>query len=294
MEVLDYHKLKIFKTVADLKSFSKAADILFLSQPTITLQIKKIENYLGITLFKRRKNQLELTEEGRVLYEYASKILDDYNQMENAISSRFSVSKNFLTIGASSTIGEYFLPEILSKFYKDNPDLKLNLFIGNSKEVAEGVLSKVFNIGLVEDDIQSNKFDIKPFYEDEIILISSVKNDIPDELSVEDLDKYKFIARETGSGTRNVVEKYIKTKLNTVMEVSSSKSIVNIVENTDLLAFVSKLISLDSLNKGLIKHIKIKNVQIIRNFSIITQKNIRLSPIENRFYVYILKNKMAP
>ncbi|MGC8869196.1 MAG: LysR substrate-binding domain-containing protein [Sulfurihydrogenibium sp.] len=294
MEVLDYHKLKIFKTVADLKSFSKAADILFLSQPTITLQIKKIENYLGITLFKRRKNQLELTEEGRVLYEYASKILDDYNQMENAISSRFSVSKNFLTIGASSTIGEYFLPEILSKFYKDNPDLKLNLFIGNSKEVAEGVLSKVFNIGLVEDDIQSNKFDIKPFYEDEIILISSVKNDIPDELSVEDLDKYKFIARETGSGTRNVVEKYIKTKLNTVMEVSSSKSIVNIVENTDLLAFVSKLISLDSLNKGLIKHIKIKNVQIIRNFSIITQKNIRLSPIENRFYVYILKNKVAP
>ncbi|MGB9767235.1 MAG: LysR substrate-binding domain-containing protein [Sulfurihydrogenibium sp.] len=294
MEVLDYHKLKIFKTVADLKSFSKAADILFLSQPTITLQIKKIENYLGITLFKRRKNQLELTEEGRVLYEYASKILDDYNQMENAISSRFSVSKNFLTIGASSTIGEYFLPEILSKFYKDNPDLKLNLFIGNSKEVAEGVLSKVFNIGLVEDDIQSNKFDIKPFYEDEIILISSVKNDIPDELSVEDLDKYKFIARETGSGTRNVVEKYIKTKLNTVMEVSSSKSIVNIVENTDLLAFVSKLISLDSLNKGLIKHIKIKNVQIIRNFSIITQKNIRLSPIENRFYIYILKNKVAP
>jgi DNA-binding transcriptional LysR family regulator len=289
MEVLDYHKLKIFKTVADLKSFSKAADILFLSQPTITLQIKKIENYLGITLFQRKKNQLELTEEGRVLYEYASKILDDYTQMENALSSKFSVSKNFLTIGASSTIGEYYLPTILADFYRENPDLKLNLFVGNSKEVAEGVLSKVFNIGLVEDNIESNKFDIKPFFKDEIILISSSNNDIPDFLKIEDLVKYRFISRETGSGTRNVVEENIKIKLNTVMEVSSSKSIVNLVENTGLLAFVSKLVALQSLNNGKIKTIKIEDVNILRNFSIITQKNVRLSPIENRFYVYLCK-----
>ncbi len=289
MEVLDYHKLKIFKTVADLKSFSKAADILFLSQPTITLQIKKIENYLGITIFQRKKNQLELTEEGRVLYEYASKILDDYTQMENALSSKFSVSKNFLTIGASSTIGEYYLPTILADFYRENPDLKLNLFVGNSKEVAEGVLSKVFNIGLVEDNIESNKFDIKPFFKDEIILISSSNNDIPDFLKIEDLVKYRFISRETGSGTRNVVEENIKIKLNTVMEVSSSKSIVNLVENTGLLAFVSKLVALQSLNNGKIKTIKIEDVNILRNFSIITQKNVRLSPIENRFYVYLCK-----
>lgn len=289
MEVLDYHKLKIFKTVADLKSFSKAAEILFLSQPTITLQIKKIENYLGITLFQRRKNDLELTEEGKILYEYASKILDDYTQMENVISSKFSVSKNFLIIGASSTIGEYFLPNILSDFYKDNPDLKLNLFIGNSKEVADGVLSKVFNIGLIEDNIESNKFDIRPFYQDEIILISSAKNIIPNTLKVEDLGKYKFISRESGSGTRNVVEENIKIKLNTVMEVSSSKSIVNVVGNTDLLAFVSKLVALESLNMGLIKEIEIENVKILRNFSIITQKNVRLSSVENKFYVYLCK-----
>ncbi|WP_297888521.1 LysR family transcriptional regulator [Sulfurihydrogenibium sp.] len=289
MEILDYHKLKIFKTVADLKSFSKAADILFLSQPTVTLQIKKIENYLGITLFQRKKNRLELTEEGKVLYEYAAKILDDYNQMENALSSHFLISKNFLTIGVSSTIGDYYLPRILANFYKENPDLKLNLFIGNSKEVAEGVLSKVFNIGLVEDNVESNKFDIKPFYHDEIILISSKKSSISDVLTVEDLKDYKFILRESGSGTRNVVEENVKIKLNTVMEVSSSKLIVNMVENTDLLAFVSKLIALESLNSGLIKEIKIKDLKILRNFSIITQKNIRLSFIENKFYVYLCK-----
>lgn len=289
MEVLDYHKLKIFKTVADLKSFSKAAEILFLSQPTITLQIKKIENYLGITLFQRKKNQLELTEEGKILYRYASKILDDYTQLENEVSSLLSLSKSFLFIGASSTIGEYYLPEILSDFYKENPDIKVNLFIGNSKEVADGVLSKVFNIGLVEDNIESNKFDIRPFYIDEIILIASAKNNIPDTLKIEDLKKYKFVSREIGSGTRNVVEEAVGIDLNTVMEVSSSKSIISIVEKTDLLAFVSKLVALKSLNEGLVKAIKIENIDIKRKFSIITQKNVRLSSIENKFFVYLCK-----
>ncbi|WP_028950767.1 LysR family transcriptional regulator [Sulfurihydrogenibium subterraneum] len=289
MEVLDYHKLKIFKTVADLKSFSKAAEILFLSQPTITLQIKKIENYLGITLFQRKKNQLELTEEGKILYRYASKILDDYTQLENEVSSLLSSSKSFLFIGASSTIGEYYLPEILSDFYKENPDIKVNLFIGNSKEVADGVLSKVFNIGLVEDNIESNKFDIRPFYIDEIILIASAKNNIPDTLKIEDLKKYKFVSREIGSGTRNVVEEAVGTDLNTVMEVSSSKSIISIVEKTELLAFVSKLVALKSLNEGLVKAIKIENIDIKRKFSIITQKNVRLSSIENKFFVYLCK-----
>ena len=75
MEILDYHKLKIFKTVADTGSFSKAAQLLFLSQPTVTLQIKKIENYLGVTLFRRDKKNVVLTEEGKILYEYATKIM---------------------------------------------------------------------------------------------------------------------------------------------------------------------------------------------------------------------------
>ncbi|MDM7273440.1 LysR family transcriptional regulator [Sulfurihydrogenibium azorense] len=289
MEVLDYHKLKIFKTVADLKSFSKAAEILFLSQPTVTLQIKKIENYLGVTLFQRKKNQLELTEEGKILYRYASKILDDYTQLENEISSLLSLSKSFLFIGASSTIGEYYLPEILSDFYKENPDIKVNLFVGNSKEVADGVLSKVFNIGLVEDNIESNKFDIRPFYIDEIILIASAKNNVPEVLKIDDLKKFKFVSREVGSGTRNVVEEALGTDLNTVMEVSSSKAIVNIVENTDFLAFVSKLVALKSLSEGFIKSINIENVSIKRKFSIITQKNVRLSFIENKFFVYLCK-----
>jgi DNA-binding transcriptional LysR family regulator len=288
MEVLDYHKLRIFKAVADLKSFSKAAQMLFLSQPTVTLQIKKIENYLGMTLFRRHKSNLELTEEGKVLYQFASKILEDYMNMEENLKNVKKTS--VLYIGCSSTIGDYLLPKIITKFLSENPEVSIKIFIGNSKEVEDGVLSKIFNIGLVEDNIISNKLDVSEFYEDEIILIASKNNSISEYLKTQnELKNYKFIFREFGSGTRNIVEQSLKIKISPSMEVSSSKAIAKIVQNSDYLAFVSKLVAEDLINDGHLKKIEVDDLKITRKFSIITQKNIRLSSVENRFYRF-LKN----
>ena len=288
MEVLDYHKLRIFKAVADLKSFSKAAQMLFLSQPTVTLQIKKIENYLGMTLFRRHKSNLELTEEGKVLYQFASKIIEDYMNMEENLKNVRKTS--ILYIGCSSTIGDYLLPKIITKFISENPEVSIKIFIGNSKEVEDGVLSKIFNIGLVEDNIISNKLDISEFYEDEIILIASKNNSISEYLKTQnELKNYKFIFREFGSGTRNIVEQSLKIKISPSMEVSSSKAIAKIVQNSDYLAFVSKLVAEDLINDGHLKKIEVEDLKITRKFSIITQKNIRLSSVENRFYIF-LKN----
>jgi DNA-binding transcriptional LysR family regulator len=288
MEVLDYHKLRIFKAVADLKSFSKAAQMLFLSQPTVTLQIKKIENYLGMTLFRRHKSNLELTEEGKVLYQFASKIIEDYMNMEENLKNVRKTS--VLYIGCSSTIGDYLLPKVITKFLSENPEVSIKIFIGNSKEVEDGVLSKIFNIGLVEDNIISNKLDVSEFYEDEIILIASKNNSISEYLKTQnELKKYKFIFRELGSGTRNIVEQSLKIKISPSMEVSSSKAIAKIVQNSDYLAFVSKLVAEDLINDGHLKKIEVDDLKITRKFSIITQKNIRLSSVENRFYRF-LKN----
>jgi len=288
MEVLDYHKLRIFKAVADLKSFSKAAQMLFLSQPTVTLQIKKIENYLGMTLFRRHKSNLELTEEGKVLYQFTSKIIEDYMNMEENLKNVRKTS--VLYIGCSSTIGDYLLPKIIIKFISENPEVSIKIFIGNSKEVEDGVLSKIFNIGLVEDNIISNKLDISEFYEDEIILIASKNNSISEYLKTQnELKNYKFIFRELGSGTRNIVEQSLKIKISPSMEVSSSKAIAKIVQNSDYLAFVSKLVAEDLIIDGHLKKIEVDDLKITRKFSIITQKNIRLSSVENRFYRFLKK-----
>lgn len=129
---------------------------------------------------------------------------------------------NILNVATSSTIGDFLLPKVIPNFLQENKNIRLNLFVGNSKEVEEAVLSKVFNLGLIEDRINSNKLSIKKFFEDEIILVSSVDNPIEEEISLEELKRYQLIMREQGSGTRNVVESSLGVKLNPVMEVSNS------------------------------------------------------------------------
>jgi len=290
MEVLDYHKLKIFKTVADTRSFSKAAELLFLSQPTVTLQVKKIENYLGITLFKREKRGVVLTEEGKLLYRYASKILDDYSLLEEGLSNLRENLQKSLRIGASTTIGDFLLPDILPDFIKDKGDIKVNLFVGNSKEIEEGILSKTFYIGLIEDEVHSNKYEQFEFFSDEIILIASKNTDIPDVVEPEDLRNYRFAFREQGSGTRNIVEKKLEkkgVKIKADIEISSSKAIARFVANSDYLSFVSRLVVKNLLGIHL-KEIKVKDLKLTRKFYCITQKNIRLPKIDREFVNYLL------
>jgi len=292
MDNLDYHKLKIFKVVADVKSFSKAADLLFLTQPTITHQIKKLENYLGVILFERSKSGIKLTPAGELFYKHVSKILEDYSKLEEEISKIKKDIHRKLILGASTTIGEYLIPSLIGEFYKKNKNIKINLFIGNSKEVEEGVFSKSFYIGLVEDEVNKDKYERIEFFNDEIILIASNNLDLPEEISVFDLKNFNFVFREEGSGTRNIIEKYLKKydlKIDPIMEIKSSRAIANIIENTDLLAFVSKLVVQDKLNSKSLKNIKIKEFTIHRKFFYITQKNILLPNIYREF-LYFLKS----
>jgi DNA-binding transcriptional LysR family regulator len=292
MEVVDYNKLKIFKTVADLKNFSKAAEVLFLTQPTITLQIKKLENYLNVTLFERTKEGIKLTKAGEILYKHAAKILDDYLELEEEISKFSKKLEKSLSIGVSSTIGEYFLPKIFSKFVNSHPDLNASIFVGNSKEVEEGVLSKSFYIGLVEDEINSNKLKTIDFYTDEIIFIASNRMEFPSIINKEDIKDYKFVFREKGSGTRNIVETQLKNaniKIIPDIEISSSKAIISLVANSDYIGFVSKLIAEDLLKRGIIKEVKIDSLRIERKFTCIMQKNTRLPKIERDFLNFLLK-----
>ncbi|WP_457640627.1 LysR substrate-binding domain-containing protein [Persephonella sp.] len=293
MEILDYHKLKIFKTVADTGSFSKAAQLLFLSQPTVTLQIKKIENYLGVTLFRRDKKNVVLTEEGKILYEYATKIIEDYLLMEEKLSyMKENVQKN-LVIGASTTVGEFLLPEVITSFLKNRESINVHIYIGNSKEIEEGILSKNFYVGLVEDEIISNKFDKIEFFKDEIILIGANRKNLPDVIEKDQLLEFKLIFREIGSGTRNIVEKYLKKAgidIKPHMEIGSSKAISKMVSNSDCFAFVSKLVVKDDIKYGKLKEIKVNNLSITRSFTCITQKNVRLPKLEREFLNYLLDN----
>ena len=140
--------LKTFHYVARLRSFTKAAHELFLTQPAVSLQIQGLEHSLKATLFDRRKKKIELTEEGRILFGYTQRLFGLFDDIESAFQDLSQLQLGHLEIASSAVVGTYYLPDILATFKKRYPKIQLNLRIGNSEQVADWVMNRDVDLGL--------------------------------------------------------------------------------------------------------------------------------------------------
>ena len=196
--------LRIFVTVAKEKSFSRAADELYLSQPGVSLQIRNLENEFGTKLINRSSKHVELTQAREILYRHAHKILRRYNQAVEEINLIRNVVIGRLKIGASFTIGEYILPKVLAQTATKYPAMDTSVTIANTEEIVQALRVNHLDVGIVEGKVNSADFAVEPFMEDEIVLI--VPNDHPLKLKTavkpQDLQDLVWILRESGSGTR--------------------------------------------------------------------------------------------
>lgn len=205
--------LMIFKKVAEERSFSKAAEDLFLSQPAVSSHIRNLENEFGTKLIYRSSKHVELTPAGEVLYEQAGRIINQYQETKDKINQIQSVVAGDLRIGASFTIGEYILPQLVSLMATMYPNLNISVTIGNTEEIVQGLRQNRLDIALVEGKISGKDFILEPFMEDEMVLIaplghslSKIKN-----ATVKELKDHVWILRESGSGTREFSDRFIQT-----------------------------------------------------------------------------------
>ena len=134
---MEDHKLKVFCTVAETKSFSKASEIIHLTQPAVSLQIQALEELYETKLFDRSSNMVSLTSAGEVLYRYAKEILALYAAAEKNIGELTGLVKGSISVGASSTIGNYLLPSVVADFRRTHPKIKIHLFVVNTKRVID-------------------------------------------------------------------------------------------------------------------------------------------------------------
>ncbi len=165
------HKLKVFCTVAETKSFSKTSEIIHLTQPAVSLQIQALEEKYETKLFDRSSSTVTLTLAGETLYKYAKEILALYASAEKAIGKQTGILKGSLTIGAGSNIGNYILPTVITEFRKTHPKMKIYLHVSNTKRVIELLNSGNIDLGLVEGDITRQKITVKKLLSDELVLI---------------------------------------------------------------------------------------------------------------------------
>jgi DNA-binding transcriptional LysR family regulator len=275
------HKLKVFCTVAETKSFSKTSEIIHLTQPAVSLQIQALEEKYETKLFDRSSSAVALTLAGETLYKYAKEILALYASAEKAIGKQTGILKGSLTIGAGSNIGNYILPTVITEFSNTHPKMKIYLLVNNTKRVIELLNAGSIDIGLVEGDISRQKITVKKLLSDELLLIVPPEHPWAKrkDVSISELVKEPFILREAGSGTRQIIEKFLARhgitlhdmKISTIL--GSTEAIKDAVENGLGVSIISRWAARKENKYGTLRLLGIKEEKMVRDFSLVVNKN---------------------
>lgn len=292
---MEDHKLRVFCTVAETGSFSKASEIIHLTQPAVSLQIQALEEIYETKLFDRSSNTVTLTPAGDILYKQAKEILALYAAAEKNIGEITGLVKGSISIGASTTIGNYLLPSVISDFKKKNPKIKIYLRVRNTKGVVEMLNAGNINFGLVEGEVTKYKLITERLLSDELTLIVPASHPWSKrkEVSVADISKEPFIFREEGSGTRQVIEKYLSKrgispndmKVSTIL--GSTEAIKEVVENGTGISIVSKWAIRRESRYGSIKFLRFREMRMLRDFCLIFNKSAVMSFATDEFLTFL-------
>ena len=275
LKMITRKHLAIFKTVAKTKSMSKAAKILYISQPTISQKIQEIEEEYEIKLFERYSKTLFISEEGQALLVKANQILNLYDEIEHT----FTKTKLFpLKIGATLTIGSTLISPILKDLKDKYQDISFQVYIDNTNVIEDKLLSNALDIALVEGTIINKDLIVDPVIKDQVVFVCSKdyplsKNDF---ISLEELNWHPFIDREQGSGTRNQLDECLKNNnifLKPAWQCHSWESVKQAVLNSHGIALMPMKIVENEVNEQIIHVINVNNIVIERDFSICYHKN---------------------
>lgn len=272
-------RLKVFKTVAEQLSFTKAAKLLFISQPAVTKHINQLEKQYGKPLFNRRGNAISLTSAGEILLDYANKIIKLYNQLELEFLESGKQLPKEMNIAASTTISQYILPALLSKLKAAFPETTINLTNLNSEQIEALVLAKKTDLGLAEGVSNNPNLHYEPFLKDEIVLTTRTANKLfkREEIELQELKALPLVIRERGSGTRNVIGDALAKKdislqsLNIQMQLGSTESIKNYLLAADSFAFLSIHCISRELKTGSLRVVEVSGLNIDRTFQFVSQ-----------------------
>ncbi len=231
-------RLQVFHTVARLLSFTKAAETLHMTQPAVTFQIRQLEEYFNTRLFDRTHNRISLTEAGLHVFEYAEKIIVLYGEMDNRVRELTGDVGGILMIGASTTIAEYVLPNLLGEFKDRCPGVQIRLKVSNSMGVVHMIEDNSVDVGIVESPVTNKNLIVEVCWHDHLVFICPPQHPLAQKsvVSVADLADLPYVCREEGSGTREVISDYLQNnseqlgQLNICMELGSPEAIKGAVE----------------------------------------------------------------
>jgi DNA-binding transcriptional LysR family regulator len=289
--VMMVDSLKLFVTVYEQKSFSRAAVLLHLSQPGVSVQIQNMENELGAKLFHRTPKLVKPTQAGELLYEKAKKILTLYEQARQDIQRLQNTVTGTLKIGASFTIGEYLLPKLLAEYASQYPSVAVEVTIANTEQIIHAIRHNEIDVGLVEGDVSLAELPAEPFMRDELVLVASAAHPLAlmKDVQPEQLHDQVWVLREAGSGTRWYSDSLIREwglRVKHSYIFSSSQGVKEAVVAGLGIALLSRLIVHNELTSG--ELVPVTKKRVYRQFSLILPS---AQPSSNALRVFLDKVK---
>ena len=291
---MNIERLKVFKKVAELKSFTRAAEELFMTQPAISKNIKLVENFYGVCLFNRTGNNIELTESGNKLLSYANEILKLAEEAKDVLRENNNGTEEKIVLGAGSTVGVYILPEILKQFVRINPSIHFTIEISNAKKVIEKYTEGQIDIGIVGAIIQRSDLNYHSFFTEKLRLIVSRHHPWAEKtkIAASMLKNEPFFLREKGSGLRYLIEERLLdagVELGNVTELPNNEAIVKLVGAGLGVSIVSENAIAKDIQTKIVETIEIEGVNLEHHYYLIYHQ--KKSKALKKFLEYLKSNE---
>jgi DNA-binding transcriptional LysR family regulator len=295
---LDLHYLKLFNALASELSYSKAADSLFISQPAVSMQIKKLENELGFKLFERIGKNLHLNESGKLLYQYTSQIFSLVSEAKAKMYTQNGIVRGNLMIGASNTPGTYILPRILGEFKELYPEVNTRMHVANTYEIERMIFENKADFAINGGPCASHQqIVVDKLTTEDIVLISSPRNNLSTYEYVEpyQLGKAKFIAHEENSQLykllTNILEE-LSLPVNISMALGNIEAIKQAVAWDLGIAAIPRSAITIEVKLGLLKVLKLKDYSWSYNYSLLYHKNKHITPSAEKL-IQLIRERMG-
>ncbi|RJX28210.1 MAG: LysR family transcriptional regulator [Desulfurivibrio sp.] len=290
---MDIHQLRIFVSVYRNRSFSKASEQLFISQPTISEHIKNLEKSLACTLFDRLGRKIEPTVEADLIFPKALQLIEDLERINDLVLKSSQRVKGKLYIGASTIPGNYMLPQLAANFRNQYPEVFFEIVIADTRKITDLLVSHEFFLGIVGASMEPKILNYEPFLTDELIFAGAPK--YMENLGTTPLQIYQvpFLLREEGSGTRKIMEDFLQKmqinlkKMNVVGVLGSTDAIKQAIKAGLGTSILSRRAIDEELARGSLLEMKLGG-EMKRPFYLATHKKRTLPAQYKAFYDFLL------
>lgn len=282
-------QLQIFNAVVECGQVTKAAETLFITQSAVSLALNEMESQLGGDLFDRSGRRLELNDRGRFFLPVSRDILDRLDDLDNLMNQKDGTFAGSLNLVASSTIGNYVLPFLLTAFIDIHPNVQFNMHVHNTKTAEQMIIEREVDLGFVEGEVNNEQIKAQNWFHDELVLVTRPQKSMDPNLRCNvktDLKNYKWVMRESGSGTAQIFKNKLGqhvTDLNIVMELGDTEAIKRAIGAGAGVGCLSNLTVFHGIRRGWLQRIYTEGVDMKRQLYIIQHKNKAKTRLLNEF-----------